>query len=99
MSSALALCLSFVSALDITAPVEVYAGASVALNLGIDINDPSYIGLSLVGDDVYVELVADVAVASTIHVDIPENIFSGWVFIFLWARAERVDRHPSLATT
>lgn len=91
VSSALTLCLSFVSALDITVPVEVYAGTSVALNVGTDPSDPSYIGLSLVSDEVYVELVADVAVAPTIYVDIPESIFPGWVFSF--GRSALIDIH------
>ena len=81
-SSALALCLSFVSALTITAPSTVKVGGSAELQVGIEDGDPTDVQLVLIGESVYMILETDVPVAETMYASIPYHISEGWVFSF-----------------
>ncbi|KAF8549915.1 hypothetical protein OG21DRAFT_1514665 [Imleria badia] len=73
-SSVLALCLSLVSALDVSVPLTVRAGTSIQLNVTTVPNDPTHIDLLLCvsNGSFYIYLATDVTVAKTIKVDIPK---------------------------
>ncbi|KAI9568491.1 hypothetical protein HD554DRAFT_731543 [Boletus coccyginus] len=81
LSVTLALCLSFASALSITAPSTVEVGGSAELHLGIEAGDPSYIQLKLIGDNVNMVLETDEPVAETMYASIPSHISEGYYVI------------------
>ena len=76
LPSALALCVSFVSALSLSVDADVKLGAQVAVDVAVATGDPARVGLQLVRPnvDVNLDLLVDVDVAATIDVTIPADI-------------------------